>query len=41
MTLYRTGSRLLRARPALKATAVGTSGAPATLKTRLQRVTGR
>ncbi len=41
VTLYRTGSRLLRARPAMKAAAVGTSGTTVTLRTRLQRVTGR
>ena len=40
VTLYRTGSRLLRARPGLKAQAVGTGG-QAVLKTKLQRVTGR
>ncbi len=41
VTLYRVGSRLLRAHPRLKAMAVGTAGAQAVLKTRLQRVTGR
>ena len=41
VTLYRTGSQLLRARPALKAGVVGTGGTTTTLKTRLQRVTGR
>ncbi len=41
VTLYRTGSRLLNASPRLTAKAVGTNGAQVSLKTRLQRVTGR
>ncbi len=41
VTLYRKGARLLRTKPRLQAKAVGTSGAPAALRTKLQRVTGR
>ena len=41
VTLYRTGSRLLKTGPRLQAKAVGTNGSQVSLKTRLQRVTGR
>ena len=40
VTLYHRGSRLLKSKPRLSAGTTG-AGAPATLKTKLQRVTGR
>jgi hypothetical protein len=41
LTLYRTGTRLLRKGPRLQMTVTGQSGAPVNLRTTLRRVTGR
>ena len=41
VTVYRRGARLLKTKPRMKASVTGPSGAPAILKTKLQRVTGR